>query len=189
MSLVSILMIAGLLFANAFFVAAEFALVKVRTSQIEQLAEEGSWFAKITRKILGRLDAYISASQLGITLASLGLGWAIKDSVEPFIELVLERAGVPAHGLTIGGRVVLLVPALSFLLVTFLHIALGELVPKSLAIRAAKVVALWTSLPLLIFYYVFFPIIWLLNKTSDLVLWSIGLGAVGSSEMTHTDEE
>ncbi len=191
MGLVSILIIAGLLFANAFFVAAEFALVKVRTSQIEQLAEEGNWAAKIASKLLERLDAYISASQLGITLASLGLGWAIHDSVEPFIESTLILVGIPAEGLTFQGRKFLLIPALAFLFVTFLHIALGELVPKSLAIRAAKTVSLWTAPPLLVFYYAFFPIIWFLNKTSDLVLWclGLGLGASGHAEMTHTEEE
>src|SRR5262245_24623422 len=98
MDILDFLIVGGLLFANAFFVAAEFALVKVRTSQIEQLVERGSWAAKLTSRLLDRLDAYLSASQLGITLASLGLGWAIHDSVEPMIATILHAVGL-------GGRV------------------------------------------------------------------------------------
>lgn len=189
MGLLDFLIVAGLLFANAFFVAAEFALVKVRTSQIEQLADEGSWAAKLTSKLLDRLDAYISASQLGITLASLGLGWAIHDSVEPLVHSILAAVGVPEGGLRVLGRTVFVVPLFAFLFVTFLHIVLGELVPKSLAIRSAKVVSLWTAPPLMAFYYLFFPIIWLLNKASDLTLMLVGLGRPDHAEMAHSEEE
>lgn len=187
--LLDFLIIASLLFANAFFVAAEFALVKVRTSQIEQMVGEGSWIAKLTSRLLDRLDAYISASQLGITLASLGLGWAIHDSVEPFIATILTTFGVPEEGVQLAGQTVLLVPLIAFLFVTFLHICLGELVPKSVAIRAAKPVALWTAPPLMAFYYLFFPIIWLLNKSSDLILILIGLSRPDHAEMAHSEEE
>ncbi len=185
---VDFLIVAGLLFANAFFVAAEFALVKVRTSQIDQLVEEGHWAAKLTSKLLDRLDAYLSASQLGITLASLGLGWAIHDSIEPFIERVLGAIGL-SGSVVVAGTSVGVVASLSFLFVTFLHICLGELVPKSLAIRASKVTALVTAPPLMAFYYLFFPIIWVLNKASDLVLLCVGLGKVDHAEVAHTEEE
>lgn len=189
MGIVRFLTVAGLLFANAFFVAAEFALVKVRVSQIEHLAESGNWAARLTNRLLDRLDAYISASQLGITLASLGLGWAIHDSIEPFIHAVLVKIGVPAEGFILGDKTVFLVPAASFFFVTFLHIVLGELVPKSLAIRSAKVIALWTAPPLLAFYYVFFPLIWVLNRTSDMVLWALRLGKPSHKEVAHSEEE
>ncbi len=189
MQILHLLIVPGLLFANAFFVAAEFALVKVRVSQIDQLAEEGSWAARLTSKLLDRLDAYISASQLGITLASLGLGWAIHDSIEPFIESVLQAVGLPGTGVSLGGKTIFLVPLLSFLFVTFLHILLGELVPKSLAIRSARTISLWTAPFLMAFYYLFFPVIWLLNKSSDLVLALFGLGHANHAEMTHTEEE
>jgi CBS domain containing-hemolysin-like protein len=188
MSFLDFLIVAGLLFANAFFVAAEFALVKVRTSQIERMAERGHWAAKITSRLIDRLDAYLSASQLGITLASLGLGWAIHDSVEPFVESVLHAVGL-SGSLLIAGTSVGVVATVSFLFVTFLHIALGELVPKSLAIRAARPVSLWTAPPLMAFYYLFFPIIWVLNKASDLVLWLVGLGSPDHAELVHTEEE
>ena len=95
MGLAEFLIIAGLVFINGFFVAAEFALVKVRTSQIDQLAEQGNWAAKLTSKALDRLDAYLSASQLGITVASLALGKAIEDSIEPGIRVLLHRVGIP----------------------------------------------------------------------------------------------
>ena len=189
MDFLDLLTVAGLLLCNGFFVAAEFALVKVRTSQIDHLAEEGNWSARLTGKILDRLDAYISASQLGITLASLGLGWAIHESVEPLFNSVFQKLGLPEEGLRLGGSTFMVVPMLAFLFVTFLHISLGELVPKSLAIRSALTVALWCSPVLLAFYYLCYPIIWILNKSSDMVLWLIGLGQTSHSEMTHTEEE
>lgn len=188
MGILDFLIVSGLLFANAFFVAAEFALVKVRIGQIDQMAARGHWAARVTSKLLDHLDAYISASQLGITLASLGLGWAIHDSVEPFIESVLAAVGL-AGSLTVRGTAILIVPTLSFLFVTFLHICLGELVPKSLAIRSSKIVALWTAPPLMAFYYLFFPIIWVLNKASDFVLFVLRIGTPDHKELAHTEEE
>jgi CBS domain containing-hemolysin-like protein len=188
MGVLDFLIVAGLLFANAFFVAAEFALVKVRTSQIEQMVERGSWAAKVTSRLLDRLDAYLSASQLGITLASLGLGWAIHGSVEPFIASILGAIGLSKETPPVLAGMTT-VALLSFLFATFLHICLGELVPKSLAIRAARVVALVTAPPLMAFYYVFFPVIWILNKASDLVLLMIGLGRTDHTELVHTEEE
>jgi CBS domain containing-hemolysin-like protein len=169
-------------------VAAEFALVKVRTSQIERLVDQGHWAAKVTSRLLDRLDSYLSASQLGITLASLGLGWAIHDSVEPFVGGVLRTLGL-SGSVSVAGASFGVVASVSFIFVTFLHICLGELVPKSLAIRASKITALATGPPLMAFYYLFFPLIWVLNKASDLVLVLLGLGKVDAAEMTHTEEE
>ncbi len=187
MGLSDLLLVLFLLFANAVFVAAEFALVKVRITQIEQMAEEGHWAARIVLKILYDLDRYISASQLGITLASLGLGWTIESSIEPAIDSALVALGLP--GGAEGKHSLPIVPALSFLFVTFLHISLGELVPKSLAIRIAKPVALWTGPPLLIFYYIFYPAIWLLNTASELLLKLVGLGNLTDKELLHTADE
>ena len=187
------LIIAGLVFVNGFFVAAEFALVKVRTSQIDQLVEEGNWAAKLTSRALDRLDAYLSASQVGITVTSLALGWAIEGWVIPGVRSLLVAVGgkgwagggeVAAHGISIG-----VVPVLSFGLVTFLHVALGEQAPKSLAIRSAKVVALWTAPPLMAIYYTFWPLIWLLNNASNLTLKALGLGKTDHAELAHTEEE
>ncbi len=179
MEIAELAIIAGLIFINGFFVAAEFALVKVRTSQIDQLAEQGNWAAKLTSRALDRLDSYLSASQLGITVASLALGQAIEKMVHP-IGSALESIGLKG-----------LAPLLALSFVTFLHMALGEQAPKSMAIRSAKTVALWTAPILIAFYYIFFPIIWLLNAASNLTLWCLGLGGGKSShqEVAHTEEE
>jgi len=188
MGIAEVLIVSALLFANAFFVAAEFALVKVRTSQIDELAGKGFWAARVTSRLLDRLDAYLSASQFGITLASLGLGFVIESSVEPGIETVLAWIGVPEVELTPLGHMTI-AALIAFIVATFLHISLGELVPKSLAIRAAKPMALITGPPMMAFYYVFFPLIWTLNAFSDLVLRLMGLGAIDHTEVAHTEEE
>lgn len=175
--------IAGLVFVNGFFVAAEFALVKVRTSQIDQLVEQGNWAAKLTSRALDRLDAYLSASQVGITIASLGLGYTIDHWVTPSVQHTVGRLGL-------GGAVfTLAVPVFAFILVTFLHVALGEQAPKSLAIRSPKIVALWTAPPLMAIYYIGWPVIWLLNSASHLVLWALGLGRTDHADVAHTEEE
>lgn len=181
MGLVPYLVIAGLVLVNAFFVAAEFALVKVRTSQIDQLVEEGNWAAKLTSRALDRLDSYLSASQLGITVASLALGKAIDNTVEPGARALVARLGLP------GFDWIATIAALSF--VTFLHMALGEQAPKSLAIRSAKTIALWTAPVLIAFYYIFWPVIWLLNAASNLTLMMLGLGKTDHAAVSHTEEE
>src|SRR4051812_333467 len=183
------LIIAGLIFVNGFFVAAEFALVKVRTSQIDQLAEKGNWAAKLTSKALDHLDAYLSASQLGITVASLALGQAIEGSIEPGIRALLHSVGIPEAKWVVGSMTLSIVPAIALSFVTFLHMALGEQAPKSLAIRSARTVALLTTPPLIAFYYVFWPVIWLLNNASHLTLWLMGLGKTDHAELSHTEEE
>lgn len=187
--MVEFFVVTGLLLANAFFVAAEFALVKVRVGQIDQLAEEGDWSAKVAAKVLQHLDAYLSASQFGITLASLGLGFVIERSVEPGIESLLHSLGLPENAMEIGGRRIPVIPAFAFVFVTFLHISIGELVPKSLAIRASRPMALITAPPLMAFYYVFFPVIWLLNAFSDMILRLFGLGKFDHEAVAHTEEE
>lgn len=190
MGLGPFLAIAVLVFINAFFVAAEFALVKVRTAQIDQLAEEGNWAAKVTQKVLGQLDEYLSASQLGITVASLALGNAIDHTIAPAIHRFLQRYHLPEMSWTVtSGLTISLVPVLSLSFVTFLHMALGEQAPKSLAIRAAKPIALWTAPVLVGFRYLFWPLIWALNSASNLTLRLLGLGKTDHTELAHTEEE
>jgi CBS domain containing-hemolysin-like protein len=189
MGLVELLIIAGLLFVNGFFVAAEFALVKVRTSQIDQLVEQGSWRAKLTSRALEHLDSYLSASQLGITVASLALGNAIHDWVEPGILRALKPLGIRDGHFAVGALSISVVPLLALSFVTFLHMALGEQAPKNLAIRSPKTIALWTAPVLVLFYKVFFPLIWLLNTASNLTLWALGLGGANHVELSHTEEE
>ena len=193
MGIIEFLIIAGLVFVNGFFVAAEFALVKVRTGQIDQLAESGNWAAKMTGRALDRLDAYLSASQVGITVTSLALGWAIEGWVIPGVRSLMVLLGfggknavkaVAEHGISLS-----FVPIVAFTLVTFLHVALGEQAPKSMAIRSPKVVALWTAPPLMAIYYICWPVIWLLNNSSNATLWMLGLGRTDHAELAHTEEE
>jgi CBS domain containing-hemolysin-like protein len=169
---------------NGFFVAAEFAIVKVRLSQIELIARKGNKKAPIAKKILTNLDTYLSATQLGITLASLGLGWIgepvvsklIKSSLY-FIGISMEQSIVESISLPI-----------AFLTITILHIVFGELAPKSIAIRKSEKTTLLTAGPLFIFFWLFSPLIWILNGFSNLILKLIGIHPVKEMEL-HSSAE
>jgi CBS domain containing-hemolysin-like protein len=189
MGYLEILLITGLIVINGFFVTAEFALVKVRATQIDQLAERGNWAAKLTSKALDRLDFYLSASQIGITMASLALGAAMHDWVEPMVESGFRALHIPSSRIVVFGVSTGAVPLAALSLVTFLHMALGEQAPKTLAIREPKILALLTAPPLVILSYVFSPVIWLLNKASNLTLWVLRLGDASTSELVHSEEE
>ncbi|SFQ69082.1 hemolysin family protein [Hymenobacter arizonensis] len=173
-----------LVLVNGFFVAAEFALVKVRISQIELRAKEGNRLAKLTLSILQDLEAYLSASQLGITLASLALGW-IGESVVASIIL----AAVHALGLNVTDELAhqIALPT-SFATITVLHIVIGEQAPKMLAIQRPEALSIAIALPLRIFYIVSFPFIWVLNKLSGMTLRLIGVNSVHGSD-AHTSDE
>ncbi|MCI3927667.1 hemolysin family protein [Paenibacillus sp. TRM 82003] len=171
-----------LVFLNGFFVAAEFAMVKVRGSRIDTLVQQGHRRAAFARRLTSNLDAYLSACQLGITLASLGLGWVGEPTIADWLEHTFHGA-IPDH---------LLHPiafAIAFSLITVLHIVLGELMPKSLAIRKSEEVTMWTALPLDIFYRVMYPFIWLLNGLANRLLLLIGIEPAGESESAHSEEE
>ena len=170
--------------ANGFFVAAEFALVKVRRSQLRPLASTGGLRVKFALKATKHLDAALSATQLGITLASLGLGWVGEPYMAHRIAPLLAQWGVSDPATV--GRIAF---GLAFATITFLHIIFGELAPKSLAIQRAKNVALWISAPLMVFYYVFFPFIWLLNTTSNRFLRWAGLGPTGEGDHEFSSQE
>lgn len=170
-----------LVLLNGFFVAAEFALVKVRSSQVDLKAQKGSNRAKIAQKILQRLDTYLSASQLGITLASLGLGAFGEHVMSEIVADIFAKLHV-----TVNPHLVT-VPV-AFGLITFLHITLGEQVPKMFGIKFSMETILFIAWPLRIFYFIFGPFIWLLNKSSNLFLRLMGIKAVGEEEV-HTEEE
>jgi CBS domain containing-hemolysin-like protein len=177
--------IVALVFLNGFFVASEFALVKIRMSQLEALAEEGNARAARAQTVAGDLDAYLSACQLGITLASLGLGWI----GEPFLAQILQ----PAFAL-VGISSPAIITSVSFLLafsvITFLHIVLGEQAPKILAIRKALPATLIVSGPLRVFYLVFKPAIWFLNVSSNWVLKNVlRTEPMKEGELAHSEEE
>lgn len=166
---------------NGFFVAAEFALVKVRSSQVDLKAQKGSNRAKVAQIILQRLDTYLSASQLGITLASLGLGAFGEHVMSEIVADIFAKLQV-----TVNPHLVT-VP-LAFGLITFLHITLGEQVPKMFGIKYSMETILFIAWPLRIFYFIFGPFIWLLNKSSNFFLRLLGIKAVGEEDV-HTEEE
>lgn len=179
-----ILVVLGLVAANGFFVAAEFALVKVRASQLRPHAKTGGWRMKYALKATEHLDAVLSATQLGITLASLGLGWLGEPLIGERIEPILAYFGITEP------KVVSSISfAVAFAIITFFHIVLGELAPKSLAIQRPKAVSLNTAAPLIIFYRLFFPFIWLLNGAANRFLRSLGLEPAGESEHAFSSEE
>jgi CBS domain containing-hemolysin-like protein len=178
------LLIVFLVLANGFFVAAEFALVKVRASQLRPMAKTGGWRVKFALRATEHLDAALSATQLGITLASLGLGWLGEPIVAHRMEPLLARFGV-----TDPGVVSSISFAVGFGLITFMHIVLGELAPKSLAIQRPKAVSLNASAPLMVFYWIFYPFIWLLNGTANRFLKLLGLEPAGEGEHAFSSEE
>jgi CBS domain containing-hemolysin-like protein len=169
-----------LIMANAFFVATEFAFVKIRESQLKSMRRKGKkdWRLFLALRISKHLDRYLSATQLGITLTSLGLGWIGEPLVESWIVGPLGDLGVVSHA-----AVVSISYGLAFAAITFLEIVFGELVPKYFAIRRPKPVALWMAFPLTGFYYLAYPFIWVLNKTANrLLMW---MGIPPTKEFDH----
>ncbi|MEO7165579.1 MAG: hemolysin family protein [Spartobacteria bacterium] len=177
--------IGALVFLNGFFVAAEFALVKIRMSQLEALADEGNARAARAQKVAGDLDAYLSACQLGITLASLGLGWV----GEPFLAQMLQPV-FALFGVTSPAVITTISFLVAFSVITFLHIVLGEQAPKILAIRKPLPATLIVSGPLRAFYILFKPAIWFLNASSNWVLKHIlRTTPAKEGELAHSEEE
>ena len=177
--------IALLVFLNGFFVAAEFALVKVRGSQLEALSAEGNMGAGIARQVMANLDAYLSACQLGITLASLGLGWVGEPFLARMLQPLFTMASIESPAIIRATSF-----ALAFFTITFLHIVLGEQAPKILAIRKALATSIVISPPLRLFYIVFKPAIWFLNASSNWVLRHLlRLEPAAHGEGSHSEEE
>ncbi|MHB8869610.1 MAG: hemolysin family protein [Thermoleophilia bacterium] len=173
-----------LVFVNAFFVAAEFAIVKVRGTRIAELAADGSRRARVADHLVSHLDAYLSATQLGITMASLGLGWVGEPALSHLLEPPLAFIGLASPTTLHTASAIV-----AFLIITFLHIVIGELAPKSIAIRNSESTALWIAYPLRWFYLGFRPIIWFFNGAANLVLRVINLTPANESELAHSEEE
>lgn len=179
-----ILLTIFLVFLNGFFVAAEFAIVKVRYSQIELRAQKGNRLAGVAKNILNHLDAYLSATQLGITLASLGLGWIGEPVVSKLLIALFHAVGFDlseelAHSIAL---------PVAFATITVLHIVFGELAPKSIAIRKPEETTLAVSLPMRAFFLLFRPAIWLLNGFANFILKLIGISPVDEHEAHSTEE-
>ena len=173
-----------LVLLNGFFVAAEFAIVKLRRTQAEELARTHGLRGRVLRTVRTHLDAYLSACQLGITLASLGLGWIGEPAFARLIEPVLAFANITdpkvVHSIAF---------AFAFALISFLHIVVGELAPKSLAIRRAETVSLNTALPLYVFYWVMYPFIHLLNGAANILLRGLGVELASEGDEAHSVDE
>jgi CBS domain containing-hemolysin-like protein len=169
---------------NGFFVAAEFGIVTLRKTRVRAIAKTGGLRGRILYKVHSQLDAYLSACQLGITLASLGLGWVGEPAFASLLEPVFSVLGITSpqiiHGVSF---------AVAFSVISFLHIVVGELAPKSLAIRVPEAVGLWSAVPLYGFYWTMYPAIWLLNESANLVLRIAGLSGVGSHETHYSNDE
>ncbi|KOP66992.1 hypothetical protein AMS62_18395 [Bacillus sp. FJAT-18019] len=183
--ILNLLLVFLLVLLNGVFVAAEFSLVKMRQSRLTQLVSEGNRLAGIALKVNQKLDAYLSATQLGITLTSLGLGWI----GEPAISDLLVAPVMHSLGITNEALITTISVAVGFCIITFLHIVLGELAPKSLAIQRTEGTALLLSAPLLWFYRIFLPVIWVLNTSANGILKMVGIEPANESEAAHSEEE
>lgn len=181
--ILNLVILALLIALTAFFVASEFAIVKVRSTRIDQLVEEGKAGALAAKKVVSHLDEYLSACQLGITVTALGLGWIGEKSIEAILHPLFVQFSIPASATTVLSFV------LSFSIVTFLHVVVGELAPKTLAIQKAETITLLVAKPLALFYKVMFPFIWVLNGSARLVTKAFGLKPASEHEIAHTEEE
>lgn len=183
---IRLLIVLVLVLLNAFFVAAEFALVAVRRSKIDQMAAEGDRSAAVVQRALSQLDRYISGTQLGITLASLALGWIGEPAVAVLVDIALEKVGItPAPGAVHTGAGI----AVAFLVITFLHIVLGELAPKSVALARPEGVSRMVARPLMLFSRAMSPFIAMLNGTANRLLAMVGIQPVSEGEHVHSPEE
>ncbi|HEX3440719.1 MAG TPA: hemolysin family protein [Pseudolabrys sp.] len=177
------LLLAGLLLAaNAFYVAAEFALVKSRGFRIDAMAEDQRFGARLVQNILANIEAYLACCQLGITMASLGLGWVGEPTVSALLIPVLAPLGLPESALHVTSFVV------GFLVFSSLHIVLGEQVPKTMAIREPEPVSQWIAYPLRVSFLLFYPLNWLLNSASRSILRMLGVKEASPHEIL-TDVE
>src|SRR6218665_182535 len=175
-----------LVLANGFFVATEFAIVKIRPTRLQAMVDDGRPGAGNAQKMVDKLDAYLSATQFGITLASLGLGWLGEPAFAHLLEPLLTRVVPEAAGPAVAHSVAV---AIAFAIITFLHIVLGELAPKSLAIQRAEATTLAVALPMRVFYVVFYPAIWVLNALAGWVLKAFGMHTAHESQDAHNEDE
>jgi CBS domain containing-hemolysin-like protein len=169
-----------LVLLNGFFVAAEFAIVRLRATKVDALAEAHGWRGHILRTVHNQMDAYLSACQLGITLSSLGLGWVGEPAFAHLLEPLLAAIGIESQKLVHG-----IAFFSAFAIISYLHIVVGELAPKSWAIRKPELLSLWTAVPLYLFYWAMYPAIFLLNASANAILRVAGQGEPGPHHEHH----
>lgn len=181
--LINLLLVALLIGLTAFFVASEFAIVKVRGSRIDQLVSEGNQTAVAAKRVISHLDEYLSACQLGITITSLGLGWLGEPTIETLLHPLFEKFNLnPSISSIISF-------ALAFSVITFLHVVIGELAPKTFAIQKAEKITLLFAKPLIWFYRIAYPFIWTLNSSARVFTGMFGLKPASEHEIAHSEEE
>ncbi|MBN8639873.1 MAG: HlyC/CorC family transporter [Anaerolineae bacterium] len=185
-TVLGLLGVLALVFMNGFFVAAEFAFVGARKTRIAQMAQEGNAGAKSAQKAIEHLDSYIAATQLGITLASLGLGWIGEPAIAHLFEPIFERFLTEDAALTVGRTISV---AISFAIVTTLHIVLGELAPKSIALNRPEEVSVIVARGATLFHNVFRPIIRVMNGVGNAVVRLIGIPPASGHQQVHSAEE
>jgi CBS domain containing-hemolysin-like protein len=179
----NLIMVVVLIACTGFFVAAEFAIVKIRSSKIDQFVLEGRKGALAAKKVTSNLDEYLSACQLGITVTAMGLGWLGEPTIERLLHPLFERWAINpslASVLSLG---------IAFTLMTYLHVVVGELAPKTFAIQEAEKVTLLLSPPLIWFYKIMYPFIRLLNGSARMLTGLFGLKPVSEHEVAHSEEE
>lgn len=181
----NLFVIAFLLFSNGFFVASEFAMVKVRKTRIEQLVNEGNFNAKIAMEALKDLDKFIAAVQLGVTISSIGLGWVGEGTLARIIEPLFVF--LPGISKTVATHT--LSASIAFALITFFHVVIGELIPKSIALEYTEKTALWVARPMQVLTFIFNPFIWLLNGFGNLVLKLLNIPHSHKGSLVHSTEE
>lgn len=177
------MLVAFLIALTAFFVASEFAIVKVRSTRIDQLIAEGNRGATAAKRVISNLDEYLSACQLGITITALGLGWLGEPTVEHLLHPVFEQMNLNESAVSLLSFVI------AFVTITFLHVVVGELAPKTLAIQKAETITLLFAKPLIFFYKIMYPFIWTLNGAARVITGLFGLRPVSEHEVAHSEEE
>ena len=181
--IIKLIIVLLLILLTAFFVSAEFAIVRARKARLEALKDKGNIKAKQGLFVLGKLDSYLSACQLGITMASLGIGWLGEPVVEELIKPIFGLIPyLNAISLTLSG-------ILSFLFITLFHVVFGELAPKSIAIQKAETLLMYSAQPLIWFNRLAFPFIWILNGSASFISRLIGIRPMSENEDVHTEEE
>lgn len=181
--LINVMLIIILIIATAFFVATEFAIVKIRPSRVDQLVQDKRKNAAAVKKVIDNLDGYLSACQLGITITALGLGWLGEPTVVAMLRPLFQGFSIPEAMASVISFLV------AFLVVTFLHVVLGELAPKTVAIQKAEAISLFTSRPLIWFYNAMYPFIWLLNGSALSLVRLFGIKPATESEEAHSEDE
>lgn len=183
MALISIGIFILLLILTSFFVISEFSIVRVRRPRIEYLASQGNKRAKAVKRIVKDLNTYLSASQLGITLTALGMGWVGEPAVGGLVEALFETAPLPESVMRTFSSIA------AFIIITYFNVVLGELAPKTFAIQRTEKTALLIARPLIGFHLLLFPFIWVLNTSSNLVTRLFGVNPAEDDEMVHSEEE